>query len=74
MVPPFVTDMWSTVIWKDHFSIVIKFDAPPPPLTAVGNGYFIHHSKNSTPKIRPITPECYLHTGCICEECEEGVQ
>ena len=74
IVPPFVTVMRSAVIWKDHFSIVVKFDASPSPLTAVGNGYLKHHSKNSTSKIRPIAPECYLQTGCICEECEEYVQ
>ena len=58
--------MLRTVIWKYHFTIVPLYGSLPP-CSTVGDGYFKHYSKDSTPKIGPITPECDLHAGCICE-------
>ena len=62
-----------TMVWKFFFEVMWKcqffvvFVCCPLYLsTTVGNGYFKHHSENSSPRLRPITPECDLQAGCIC--------
>ena len=61
-----VTVILRTVIWKYHFTMVPLYRSLSPSSTVSG-GYFRHHSKNSSPKIGPITPERNFHAGCICE-------
>ena len=59
--------MLRTVVWKDYFAEVFGRSSLPPCGT-VGIGHLIHHSKDSSPEVGPISSKCDLQAGCIYEQ------